>query len=923
MANLPLDNVPRVTAAGAPANDYQRIDSSPADFGALQGQAEQKTGSQVAQAGDELATVALQRQAQFNQIASDDAFNKFQTRANTLTYGDGTPQNPGILNQRGSDALNAAPAARAALDQARQEIYNGMQNPAQQLQFDQASRRFQMFTSGEIDRHLDQQQDAYGLAVNKAGLENSAAQAGLNWNSDDGLLHAQATARANAVRSAQITNGQNLTPDLTQAAIRTADDSTISSAVLSASTVNPARAQAILTAHMSELSPQVGYQLTEHLKVANAKNIGISAAQGAIYGGDTPTGGTPAGLDAGTRSRAQMVHDAAVRQGAPDDEAWGIAANAVHESGATTAPTPGDGGISHGMFQLNRSQLAQYQAQHGGQMPEQGTIDQQVAFARQQAAPFIAGAKGPDGYAAAYSQGFERPAGGTGEAANRAQTALALAGGGGGAAQVPPSQMVAVGDSIAVLAQRRNGYGGGGVVGAQPEGVLDQVNAIPLGSLVGKPVVLSTGASNNPAQIDKVVPEQIASLKARGATDIRIVGVGDAKFPGVNAKLASIAQQNGVTFTGPLTNLQPDGVHPANATGLGMTATPAVAQGGPTLANGVSLASIQQSVPSVPQGNTGLPIDYETAVGNLASRTAGNPAAFSAGMTYLNTVYAAAKKSAAEGAERAGNGLITQIITNPSKIDPVKDIANNPAFNSTEKEHYNEIYQKAITAAATGGHDDKTYGKSFWKLNDAVLDGQLTDPHVLSAIAAGQDGQLTVAGYDKLSAAIQSKKTPEGEAEAQQQSLFWKWITPQIKGTAKNLYGQDMPDPKGDEIMLKVAPAYYQAVQKGKAQGLSIEQMLNPQDPHFIGTSLVSNFARKPADLITDQNAAYKIQQDQALGAAGASVSEPPPDLTTRDGVVAALNARKITYAAARQALAAMGVRSAAPSIAAPLMPNN
>lgn len=154
MANLPLDNVPRVTAAGAPANDYQRIDSSPADFGALQGQAEQKTGSQVAQAGDELATVALQRQAQFNQIASDDAFNKFQTRANTLTYGDGTPQNPGILNQRGSDALNAAPAARAALDQARQEIYNGMQDPAQQLQFDQASRRFQMFTSGEIDRHL-------------------------------------------------------------------------------------------------------------------------------------------------------------------------------------------------------------------------------------------------------------------------------------------------------------------------------------------------------------------------------------------------------------------------------------------------------------------------------------------------------------------------------------------------------------------------------------------------------------------------------------------------------------------------------------------------------------------------------------------------------------------------------------------------
>lgn len=94
-----------------------------------------------------------------------------------------------------------------------------------------------------------------------------------------------------------------------------------------------------------------------------------------------------------------------------------------------------------------------------------------------------------------------------------------------------------------------------------PESVLGVIDAIPKERVRGQNVVLSSGVSNNPAQIDSV-GQEIASLKEKGAASVTLLGVGtNAKLDGVNEKLAKIAEENKVAFTGPLRKVADDGIH--------------------------------------------------------------------------------------------------------------------------------------------------------------------------------------------------------------------------------------------------------------------------------------------------------------------------------------------------------------------------
>lgn len=116
-----------------------------------------------------------------------------------------------------------------------------------------------------------------------------------------------------------------------------------------------------------------------------------------------------------------------------------------------------------------------------------------------------------------------------------------------------------VGDSIA----SKGGLGGSGVIGASPKAVLDNVSGLPGDQVNGRDVVLSSGASNNPAQAG-LLEQQIKALQDKGARSVTVVGVGDApKLQGVNDGLAATAGRFGANFV-PLdtTQLSPDRVHP-------------------------------------------------------------------------------------------------------------------------------------------------------------------------------------------------------------------------------------------------------------------------------------------------------------------------------------------------------------------------
>ena len=415
MANVQYDQgVPFAEPAATPPQDYQHIEAQPAEFGGLIAQGEGRLG--------EGATTAVKF---YSQIAAQQAVGDWQDQANkTLTS---------FKKLRGQDAMAAQPDVLQNLKDAEAEGAANLATPDAQLNFTQNIRYLRARYEAEVGAHYDQQAQVWGVGVNESAATQHLQdiEAG-TVRGDLGLVNSAATGLVSSrLKQAELLYG-TLTSDMAEGVRTKAFAESIETQIKALTPTDPARAARILDANKDKLPAPVYEQLSRQTK-AYGDAVGLTSnVQGYLSGpapaGVAPGGGTPAPLNDAVRQRAQTVHDEAVRQGAPDDEGWGIAANAVHESGATAAPLPGDGGISHGMFQLNKDQLAAYRASHNGHMPEQDDAATQIAFARKQAAPYLGGASGPDGYAAAYTRGFEVPAGGESEVANRAATAMALSG---------------------------------------------------------------------------------------------------------------------------------------------------------------------------------------------------------------------------------------------------------------------------------------------------------------------------------------------------------------------------------------------------------------------------------------------------------------------------------------------------------------
>jgi hypothetical protein len=444
MPQVPYSPVPGVTPSASVPGDYFSQQATPADFGSQVGAAVLGLGQQAEKAGEVAGEIAVQQQQRANNIAVDKAYNGFQDQTNAMLAGDpNKPGDQGYFGLRGQAAVDARAGLVQSLEDSRQAIKDGLGNQAQQLAFEEQSRRLSMYTAQRIDAKYEQEFTSAALLDNQAGAAIRARSAAIDYNNEG---HFQALLADDGAKADAKSAMQGADPHTEAGAaifaynrMEGAQALYLSRAVAMGN-ADPAAGLAFVQANADKFDAISLHRLTDEFN-PKAKNqavaAGISQTMAAPLPGGAPVAGTPAALDADTRTRAQLVHDTAVQQGASDDEAWGWAANAVHESGAKAAPEPGDGGISHGMFQLNKDQLAKYQATHDGHLPEQDSVATQLQFARTQASPSLTGAQGPGGYAAAISTGFEVPAGGQTEAANRAATADALAGPAGGTGQVP------------------------------------------------------------------------------------------------------------------------------------------------------------------------------------------------------------------------------------------------------------------------------------------------------------------------------------------------------------------------------------------------------------------------------------------------------------------------------------------------------
>lgn len=129
------------------------------------------------------------------------------------------------------------------------------------------------------------------------------------------------------------------------------------------------------------------------------------------------------------------------------------------------------------------------------------------------------------------------------------------------------SKPMTIGDSIGDGVKASIGGDGDTRVGRPPAEVLQRIQALPDKALAGRPLILSSGMSNNPTENIATVGKQIDAAIAKGAKpgDIKLLGVGDRadfKSNSINQKLIALAAERGVSFV-PLGALPPgEHVHP-------------------------------------------------------------------------------------------------------------------------------------------------------------------------------------------------------------------------------------------------------------------------------------------------------------------------------------------------------------------------
>ena len=168
------------------------------------------------------------------------------------------------------------------------------------------------------------------------------------------------------------------------------------------------------------------------------------------------------------------------------------------------------------------------------------------------------------------------------------------------------------------------------------------------------------------------------------------------------------------------------------------------------------------------------------------------------------------------------------------------------------------VETRILTANAKAqGHDLNTYGPGYFNalrnINAAPGDPNLiSDPTELWN-RVGEDGDLTTAGVEQLTKIMGSKGTPEGESTAKMEQGALTMIKAHLSG--EDLIGGQgagaQKDPKGEEIFQHALPLIYQAIDAGKAKGLTPAQLYDPESQNFVGKA-VMGFQRSPAQYAAD-----------------------------------------------------------------------
>jgi hypothetical protein len=285
MPSVPYSPVPSVVPSTSVPSDYITTQASPADFGAQVGQAAQRLGGTLGQAGDQTSQTADLYQQRANNIATDKAYNDYQAQTNNALAGDpNNPNDKGYFGLHGQAAVDARPGLNQSLESIRQGIKAGLGNQAQQLEFDQQSRRLSMYTAQRVDSKFEMESNNAALLDNKAGQAIAERSVSIDYNNDahfQSVLQDQ-LAKADAQSAMQGANPDTDAGKAIFAYNRMERSQTLyTSRAVAMGTANPAAGLAFVQANSGQFDAITERRLTDEFKGGADQQIvagGIAAA---------------------------------------------------------------------------------------------------------------------------------------------------------------------------------------------------------------------------------------------------------------------------------------------------------------------------------------------------------------------------------------------------------------------------------------------------------------------------------------------------------------------------------------------------------------------------------------------------------------------------------------------------------------------
>lgn len=189
MAHQPYNPVPTVEPSG-PAPQMLRIDASPASFGGLIAQGEQRFGAGAEQAGANLMGAALKVQAMNNEADARGASNKFMADAGKAWAQYGTLE--------GKEAVDAYPKFVDTLNALQQQHADGLGSPQARNDFLNASSYMVNRLTLMSSTHAAEQQRAYWKQSHVANIANTT-QFGVLMQNDPQTIDVAANSIADSV----------------------------------------------------------------------------------------------------------------------------------------------------------------------------------------------------------------------------------------------------------------------------------------------------------------------------------------------------------------------------------------------------------------------------------------------------------------------------------------------------------------------------------------------------------------------------------------------------------------------------------------------------------------------------------------------------------------------------------------------------